>query len=156
MYTSMFDIFFICPASGEFIRIRNACDTMCLVCSSSVLLYALGSSKAFSPHPCHWTRMLELHGPRLGDCPPGFQCDKQVISKHFTSLHTYSPISSELQVWESWWTIYHRWENQGLMTTIWAPQYRLGEKFIKLNKEGHSFYLWKSQFQFVEVQILLK
>ena len=47
--------------------------------SSPVLLYALGSSKAFSPHPCHWARMLELYGERLGDCPPGFQCVKQVI-----------------------------------------------------------------------------
>ena len=41
-------------------------------------MYGLGSSKAFSPHPCHWTRMLDLYGQRLGDCPPGLQCDKQV------------------------------------------------------------------------------
>ena len=56
--------------------------------SDPVLMYALGSSKGFSPHPCHWRRMIQLYGDRLGDCPPGHACNKQV--------------------WESWWTIYHR------------------------------------------------
>ena len=61
--------------------------------SDPVLMYALGSSKGFSPHPCHWRRMIQLYGDRLGDCPPGHACNKQV--------------------WESWWTIYHRKESRG-------------------------------------------
>ena len=41
-------------------------------------MYQLPSSVGFSPHPCHWARMVEQHGERLGQCPPGFICDNQV------------------------------------------------------------------------------
>ena len=63
------------------------------------MLYALGSSKGFSPHPCHWRRMIQLYGDRLGDCPPGFACDKQVYELSFFPKFFYGGIGASTVVY---------------------------------------------------------
>ena len=87
-----------------------------------MLLYAMGSNKAFSPHPCHWTRMLELYGPRLGDCPPGFYCDKQVIYNTCLLVEicheSYICINLIAGLGELVDSIPQVWENQGSISII--------------------------------------
>ena len=54
----------------------------------NVYFYELPSSIGSSPHPCHWAKMISLHGEQFGVCPPDMKC-------------------GGLPTWETWWLKYH-------------------------------------------------
>lgn len=62
---------------------QNITDTI----SDPVFFYELPSSIGSSPHPCHWTRMVNMYGDKFGECPGKMRCKDAVWESWFTKYH---------------------------------------------------------------------